>query len=146
MADTHDASVAPVDVAEWPRPKGYVNGMVSAGRGERIVFIAGQIGWNPATAKIESDDFVAQFSVALDNVVAVLRAAGGEASSIARMTVYVTDLDAYRASTREIGRAWRARLGTHFPAMALVGVAGLVEHGAKVEIEATAVLPADLTP
>ena len=79
-------------------------------------------------------------------MLAVVRAAGGEASNIARMTVYVTDLEAYRTSTRAIGQAWRARMGRHFPAMALLGVAGLVEKRAKVEIEATCILPREGNP
>jgi enamine deaminase RidA (YjgF/YER057c/UK114 family) len=78
-------------------------------------------------------------------VLAVVTAAGGEARNIARMTVYVTDLDAYRAGTRAIGQAWRSRMGRHFPAMALLGVAGLVEKRAKVEIEATCILPSEVT-
>ena len=107
----------------------------------RVLFVAGQVGWDPSTGGFESDDLVEQLGRALDNVLAVVGAAGGTASCIARMTVYVTDLDAYRKSTRAIGGAWRARLGKHFPAMALVGVAGLVERRAKIEIEATCVLP-----
>jgi enamine deaminase RidA (YjgF/YER057c/UK114 family) len=121
----------------WMAPKGYVNGM--AGRGE-VLFVAGQIGWD-AQGRIVSDDFATQFDRALANVLAVVEAAGGRATDIARMTVYVTDLDEYRAAARSIGQHWRARLGKHFPAMALVRVAGLLEPGAKVEIEATALLP-----
>jgi enamine deaminase RidA (YjgF/YER057c/UK114 family) len=105
-----------------------------------VLFVAGQVGWHP-DGKFTTDDLAEQFAQALDNVLTVVRAAGGEPSSIARMTVYVTDLDAYRSSTRAIGQAWRARMGRHFPAMALLGVAGLVEKRAKVEIEATCILP-----
>jgi enamine deaminase RidA (YjgF/YER057c/UK114 family) len=105
-----------------------------------VLFVAGQIGWRP-DGKFITDDLAEQFAQALDNVLAVVSTAGGEPSSIARMTVYVTDLDAYRSSTRAIGQAWRARMGRHYPAMALVGVAGLVEERAKVEIEATCILP-----
>ena len=123
----------------WPPPLGYANGMCSLGQGERVLFVAGQVGWRSDGA-FHTDDLGEQFAQALDNVLAVVRAAGGEPSSIARMTVYVTDLDAYRSGTRAIGQAWRARMGRHFPAMALVGVAGLVEKRAKVEIEATCVL------
>lgn len=126
-----------VQPPEWPAPKGYVNGVVGRGR---TLFVAGQIGWNER-CEIETDDFVEQFARALDNVLAVVRAAGGRPEDVARMTVYVTDLDAYRDSLRPIGRAWKERFGKHFPAMALVGVAGLVERRAKVEIEATACLP-----
>lgn len=126
----------------WPSPLGYANGMCSLGRGERVLFVAGQVGWR-ADGAFHTDDLGEQFAQALDNVLAVVRTAGGEPSSIARMTVYVTDLDAYRSSTRAIGQAWRARMGRHFPAMALIGVAGLVEKRAKVEIEATCILPPD---
>jgi enamine deaminase RidA (YjgF/YER057c/UK114 family) len=124
----------------WPPPLGYANGMCSLGKGERVLFVAGQVGWRSDGA-LHTDDLAEQFAQALDNVLTVVRAAGGESSNIARMTVYVTDLDAYRSSTRAIGQAWRARMGRHFPAMALIGVAGLVEKRAKVEIEATCILP-----
>lgn len=120
----------------WPRPRGYSNGMV--GRG--VICVAGQIGWD-ATETIVSDDFVAQFRQALANVVAVVEAAGGAVEHVARLTIYATDLDAYRTRIGEIGPAYRDVFGKHFPAMALVGVAGLVEPRAKVEIEATAILP-----
>ena len=119
----------------WAPAKGYANGVVC--EGGRTVYVAGQIGWD-AQQRFVSDDFVAQFDQALANVVAVVEAAGGRASHIVKMTVYVTDLDAYRVGLRGVGGAWRARLGKHFPAMALVGVVGLVERAAKVEIEAIA--------
>lgn len=121
----------------WARPRGYANGMVGEGR---WLHVAGQIGWGPDQA-FATDDFVAQFAIALDNVLAVVHAAGGEAGSIASMTVYVTDVAQYRARGAEIGSLWRARLGKHFPAMALVAVAALVEPRALVEIQAVAVLP-----
>lgn len=126
-----------VAVPEWPAPKGYVNGMVARGR---TLHVAGQVGWNER-GEFETDDLAEQFAKALDNVLAVVRAAGGSPTDLVRMTIYVTDLDAYRDSLRAVGRAWRERLGKHFPAMALVGVTGLVERRAKVEIEATACLP-----
>jgi enamine deaminase RidA (YjgF/YER057c/UK114 family) len=129
-----------IDPQGWPPPLGYANGLCTLGQGERVLFVAGQVGWHP-DGKFTTDDLAEQFAQALDNVLTVVRAAGGEPSSIARMTVYVTDLDAYRSSTRAIGQAWRARMGRHFPAMALLGVAGLVEKRAKVEIEATCILP-----
>jgi enamine deaminase RidA (YjgF/YER057c/UK114 family) len=128
-----------IEPAGWPPPLGYANGMCTLGQGERVLFVAGQVGWCP-DGTFATDDLGEQFAQALDNVLAVVRAAGGEPASIARMTVYVTDLDAYRAGTRAIGAAWRARMGRHFPAMALLGVAGLVEKRAKVEIEATCIL------
>ncbi|MDI1431294.1 RidA family protein [Polyangium sorediatum] len=117
-------------------PKGYSNGALVSGP---TLFVAGQVGWN-AQCEFETDDLAEQFAQALDNVLAVVRAAGGGPTDLAKMTVYVTDLDAYRGSLKAIGQAWRARLGKHFPAMALLGVAGLVEKRAKVEIEAVAVL------
>ncbi len=119
----------------WAPAKGYANGVVC--EGGRTVYVAGQIAWD-AQQRFVSDDFVAQFDQALANVVAVVEAAGGRATDIVKMTVYVTDLDAYRDGLRGVGGAWRARLGKHFPAMALVGVTGLVERAAKVEIEAIA--------
>ena len=125
-----------VQPPDWPPPKGYANGVAIRGR---TLFIAGQIGWD-AAGKIVSRDLAAQFAQALDNVLAAARAGGGAPEDLAKMTVFVTDLDAYRSSLRAIGQAWKARLGKHFPAMALVGVAGLVEEGAVVEIEAVAVL------
>lgn len=119
----------------WAPAKGYANGVVC--EGGRTVYVAGQIGWD-ASQRFVSDDFVAQFDQALANVVAIVEAAGGAAADVVKMTVYVTDLDAYRSNLRGVGAAWRARLGKHFPAMALVGVTGLVEREAKVEIEAIA--------
>lgn len=129
--------VAPVVVPSWPPPRGYANGMVGQGR---TLHVAGQIGWD-AQGVFHSDELLPQFAQALDNVLAVVAAAGGSATDIASMTVFVTDLDAYRAGLRELGALWRPRLGKHFPAMALVGVAGLVEPRAKVEIQAIAHLP-----
>ena len=134
---TNDRPVRAVDVPGWPRPKGYANGVVMTGR---TLLVAGQIGWN-AEGVFERHDFVGQFEQALRNVVAVVEAAGGKPEHLARMTIYVTDLDAYRASLKEVGEVWRRVIGKVFPAMALVGVAGLVEREALVEIEATASLP-----
>lgn len=118
------------------KPRGYNNGM--KGRGD-VLFVAGQVGWN-REGHIVSSDFVAQFEQALENVLAVVWQAGGGPSSIGRMTVYVTDKEEYKQSTRQLGKLWRAKLGTHYPAMALVEVKALLEDGAKVEIEATALL------
>jgi enamine deaminase RidA (YjgF/YER057c/UK114 family) len=129
-------STTRIDVPEWPPPKGYVNGVLAQGR---TLFVAGQIGWNER-GEFETDDLGEQFAKTLDNVLAVVRAAGGAPTDLAKMTVYVTNLDEYRAARVRIGTAWKARLGKHFPAMALVCVAGLLEPRAKVEIEALAVL------
>jgi enamine deaminase RidA (YjgF/YER057c/UK114 family) len=122
----------------WAKPKGYANGIAARGR---IVSIAGQIGWNPASETFESDDFVDQARQALDNLRAVLRAAGGGPEHLVRMTWYVTDKHEYRARLAEIGRVYRDTIGRIYPAMTLVQVAALLEDRAKVEIEATAVIP-----
>lgn len=131
---------------DWPRPKGYANGIVAEGR---LVFVAGQIGWD-AEQQIVSDPgsspgqaLAEQTEQALRNVVTVLREAGAGAEHVVRMTWYVTDKRAYLASQAAIGRAYRTVMGAHFPAMTLVEVADLLEDGALVEIEATAVLPTE---
>ena len=119
----------------WPRPRGYSNGVLADGE---QVYVAGMVGWNerqefPA-------DFAGQLRQALLNTVAVLGEAGAGPEHVARMTWYVTDLDAYRDNLEAIGAAWREVMGRHFPAMAVVGVAGLVEPDAMIEIESTAVI------
>ena len=129
--------VETVDVTGWPRPKGYANGTITHAP---TLFVAGQVGWVPG-GRFEKKDLVGQFDQALANVIAIVRAAGGAPEHVASMRVYVTDLDAYRTSLTGIGEAWKKHLGRHFPAMALVGVTGLVEKEAVVEIEAVAALP-----
>ena len=121
----------------WARPKGFSNGVVGRGR---VLFVAGQIGWD-GQERFHSDVLHEQWAQALDNVIAVVTAAGGTPQHLARMTVYVVDKREYAAQRKEIGAAWKARLGAHFPAMALLEVKGLLEDRAKVEIEATAILP-----
>jgi enamine deaminase RidA (YjgF/YER057c/UK114 family) len=123
--------------AGWAVPKGYANGMAAQGR---LVFTAGQIGWNPETCQFETDDFVEQVEQTLRNVVAILKTAGAEPRHLVRLTWYVTDKTAYLERQKEIGRVYREVMGKHFPAMAVVVVAGLLEDRAKVEIEATAVV------
>jgi enamine deaminase RidA (YjgF/YER057c/UK114 family)/DNA-binding XRE family transcriptional regulator len=123
--------------AGWPRPKGYSNGIAAEGR---LVFVAGQIGWDEREA-IVSDDLVAQIEQVLANTLAVLREAGAGPEHVVRMTWYIADREAYLARRREIGVVWRRLMGKVFPAMAMVVVAGLIEERAKVEIETTAVLP-----
>jgi enamine deaminase RidA (YjgF/YER057c/UK114 family) len=125
-----------VVVDGWPAPKGYSNGRV--GRGP-VLHVAGQIGWTPQGV-FEAKDLVGQFAVALSNVIAVVHAAHGKVSDIAEMTVYVTDIEAYRAARKQLGPIWRERMQSHFPAMALVGVSALVEPEALVEIQAVAYL------
>ena len=124
----------------WAQPRGYANGIAAEGR---CVFVAGQVGWN-AAGEFETDDFVGQVRQALANVVAVLAEAGGTPDQIARMTWYITDKAEYRAAMRDVGRVYREVIGAHYPAMTLVQVAALLEDRAKVEIEATAVLPSRL--
>ena len=119
-------------------PKGWNNGVL-APAGGRLLFIAGQAGWengNPGTPPA----FVEQFGRALDKIVTVVKAAGGQPGDVVRMTAFVTDLAAWRAGVKALGEVWRARFGKHYPAMALIEVKGLVDRGALVEIEATAVL------
>jgi enamine deaminase RidA (YjgF/YER057c/UK114 family) len=121
----------------WPRPKGYANGVVAKGR---QVYIAGMIGWD-AEGRFHTDDFGGQVRQALQNVADVLKAAGGKGDNIVRMTWYVTDKREYLAAAREIGRAFREIIGHYDIAMTAVEVKALIEDRAKVEIEATAVLP-----
>jgi enamine deaminase RidA (YjgF/YER057c/UK114 family) len=123
----------------WKSPRGYANGISVTGA-EKLVFVAGQIAWDADQKLVGAGDMAAQFAQVLRNVVAVVRAADGEPRHIVRMTCYVTDKQQYLAATREIGAAWREILGKHYPAMALVQVAGLLEPGALVEIEATAAI------
>lgn len=121
----------------WPRPSGYAN--ATAAEGE-TVFVAGQIGWT-AEGLFESDDLVDQIRQALINVKAVLAAAGAGPEHVVRLNWFVTDMDGYRARPKEIGAAYREVMGKTYPAMGCFGVSALVERQAKVEIEATAVLP-----
>jgi len=121
----------------WAAPKGYSNGVAARGT---FVAIGGQIGWN-AQQTFESDDFVAQARQALENVVAVLAQAGGRPEHLVRLTWYVVDRDEYVGALRELGRAYREVLGRHYPAMTAVEVGALIEPRARVEIEATAIVP-----
>lgn len=118
-------------------PRGYSNGLLYPA-GARMLFVAGQIGWNKEG--VFPQGLEAQFDLALENILAVVREAGGDATSIGRLTVYVVDKRDYMLKTREIGRAYRTRMGKHFPAMALVQVSALLEDRALVEIEATAMI------
>ena len=121
----------------WAPAKGFANGVAATGR---QVFVAGQVGWN-AEQRFESDDFVAQVEQALTNVIAVLAEADARPEHLVRLTWYVTDKREYLARLAEVGQAYRRVIGRHFPAMTLVEVAALLEDRAKVEIEATAVIP-----
>jgi enamine deaminase RidA (YjgF/YER057c/UK114 family) len=120
-------------------PKGFSNGIL-APAGGRLLFVAGQIAWDE-TQRIVSPDFPRQFAQALENVLTVVRAAGGQPEHVVRFTVFVTDKEEYRAAAKTVGVEYRRLMGKHFPAMSLLEVSGLLEPGAKVEIEATAVVP-----
>jgi len=122
----------------WARPKGYSNGIVSAGR---MVFVAGQVGWDEQEV-FRSEDLVAQVRQALTNIVAILAEAGAKPTDIVRMNWYLADSVEYNARLAEIGGVYRELIGRHFPAMTALQVAGFVETGAKIEIEVTAMLPA----
>jgi enamine deaminase RidA (YjgF/YER057c/UK114 family) len=122
----------------WKQPKGFANGIVAEGR---LVFLAGQVGWN-AEQKFDSADFVAQVRQALANIVTLVGEAGGRPEHITRLTWYVTDKAEYLSRLTEVGRVYRDVMGKHFPTMTLVQVVALVEDLARVEIEATAVVPA----
>jgi enamine deaminase RidA (YjgF/YER057c/UK114 family) len=121
----------------WAAPKGYSNGVVASGR---QVYLAGQIGWNESQQLVGSR-FAVQFRQALQNIVTLLAQAGGRPEHLVRLTWFVTNLDEYRAEGKEIGAAYRDVIGRHYPPMSVVQVVSLVEQGAKVEIEATAVVP-----
>ena len=120
----------------WARPKGYSNGIVASGR---MVFVAGQVGWD-SQEKFNSDNLAEQAAQALSNIVAILAEAGAKPSDIVRMNWYLADKDEYNASLADIGAAYRRIIGRHFPVMTALQVAGFVEHGAKLEIEVTAVI------
>lgn len=124
---------------DWASAKGYANGMaVTLSAGSQLIFTGGQIGWN-AQQQFESDDFIAQTSQALRNVLQILQQASAGPEHMMRMTWYITDCDEYSARLRELGQAYREVMGKNFPTMSCVGVARLVEKRAKVEIEVTAV-------
>ena len=122
----------------WAPPIGYANGIVvPAGR---MVFIAGQVGWDDQQ-QFHSEDLIPQFEQALKNILAILAQAGGAPNHICRMTAYCIDRPAYLASRAKLGAIWRKLMGTHYPAMSMIFVADLLDHPAKIELEATAVIP-----
>jgi enamine deaminase RidA (YjgF/YER057c/UK114 family) len=123
----------------WLLPVGYANGIsVAAGR---IVFVAGQVGWN-ADQHFASEELVPQFRQALENILAILAEAGGKPNHICRLTAFCIDKPAYLAGRRELGRIWKSLMGNHYPAMSMIFVADLLDTPAKIELEATAVIPA----
>lgn len=122
----------------WPRPRGYSNCAVAKGR---MAVLAGQIGWNPATGSFDTDDFAGQTRQALHNIVDLLIAAGARPQDLVRLTWYVLDREEYLSATRDIGAAYREIIGNHYPPMSVIVVSGLLEPRARVEIEATAIIP-----
>lgn len=123
---------------DWMPPIGYANGIsVPAGR---IVFIAGQVGWD-AEQRFQSEELVPQFEQALKNILAILAEAGGAPNHICRLTAFCIDKPAYLAGRRELGRIWKSLIGNHYPAMSMIFVADLLDTPAKIELEATAVIP-----
>ena len=132
-----------IDVVQppgWAKPKGYANGVLVKDP-SRFVYTAGQVAWDEDQNLVGEGDFVAQFGQALANVLAVVREAGGMAQHLVRLTMYVTDKQAYLDHAKELGPVYRERMGGHYPAMAMVEVKGLLEPGAMIEIEGTAALP-----
>ena len=121
----------------WARPKGYSNGIVTEGR---LLFMAGQVGWN-ADEQFQSDDFTGQVEQALKNIVAIVNDAGGEPENIVRMTWFIADRAEYLAAQKPLGKIYRTVIGRHWPVMTVVEVSAFIEDRAKVEIEATAVIP-----
>lgn len=123
----------------WAPPIGYSNGIaVDAGR---IIFVAGQVGWD-AQQRFQSEDIAPQFDQALANILDVLAVAGAKGEQICRLTAYCCDKPAYMAARRELGAIWRRRMGNHYPAMSMIFVSDLLDHPGKIELEATAVIPA----
>jgi enamine deaminase RidA (YjgF/YER057c/UK114 family) len=128
----------PIIPEGWSRPAGYAHGMTARGT---VVTTAGMVGWNPVTEEFEHDDFAGQAAQALRNIIAVVAAAGGKPHDVVRLTWYILDKDEYTRARKPLGAAYREILGPHFPAMTVVVVSGLLEPAARLEIEATAVLP-----
>ena len=121
----------------WKPPVGYANGIAASGR---LVFIAGQVGWD-AQQRFQSEAIAPQFEQALKNVLAVLAAAGGRPEHLCRITAFCCDREAYLAARGELGRTWRALMGRHYPAMSMIFVSDLLDRPGKIELEATAVIP-----
>jgi enamine deaminase RidA (YjgF/YER057c/UK114 family) len=134
-----DAKAVEVLMPEgWAPPIGYANGV--AAKPGRVVFVAGQVGWDERQ-QFQSADLVPQFRQALENVLAVVAAAGGKPEHVCRMTAYCCDKPAYLAARPQLGTIWRELMGKHFPAMSMIFVSDLLDHPAKIELEATAIVP-----
>jgi enamine deaminase RidA (YjgF/YER057c/UK114 family) len=127
-----------VNPKDWPHPSGYSTAVIAEGK---IIAIAGQVGWDPITEKLVSDDLAQQCRQALANVLTALEAAGGKPEHLIRLTWYVTNREAYLKNLAKIGKAYHDELGAHFPAMSVVVVSALLEKAAQVKVEATAVIP-----
>lgn len=138
MSEPPDFAMRALSPAGWARPRGYAHGVTATGR---VVALAGQIGWNPATSAFETDDFTLQVRQALANIAALLREAGAEPRHLVRLTWFITDRAAYLGALREIGAAYREEIGAVYPPMSVIVVTALIEARARVEIEATAVVP-----
>jgi enamine deaminase RidA (YjgF/YER057c/UK114 family) len=121
----------------WKAPVGYANGIEARGR---LVFVAGQVGWN-AEQVFQTEDLAAQFSQALKNILAVLAEAGAGPQHVCRMTAYCCDKPAYLAARPALGRIWRELMGRHYPCMSMIFVSDLLDSPGKIELEATAVIP-----
>lgn len=139
MSEDPTPAARPLTPAGWARPRGYAHGVTATGR---VVALAGQIGWNPATSTFETDDFTEQVRQSLANIAALLREAQAEPQHLVRLTWFITDRAAYLGALREIGAAYREQIGPFYPPMSVIVVSALVEARARVEIEATAVVPA----
>lgn len=133
-----DLSAEMVRPQGWPRPAGYADGVAASGR---VIAVAGQTGTDPASGRLVSEDFAEQVAQALARIVTVLRAARAEPTHVVRLTWFVTDRDLYVAARGAVGAAYREIFGAHYPAMSVIVVSGLLDPGALVEIEATAVVP-----
>ena len=136
----NDIRIRPIHPEGWAPAKGYANGVLVDAPG-RMLFVAGQVAWDMEQRLVGVGDFVTQFRTALANVVTVVQTAGGRPLDVVRLTIYVTDKHLYLSSLGPVGEAYREIMGRHYPAISLVQVAGLVEEGALVEIEATAAIP-----
>jgi enamine deaminase RidA (YjgF/YER057c/UK114 family) len=132
-------SLQTIDPSGWKKPKGYSNAVI-APPGARLVFLAGQVAWDEQERLVGAGDFAAQFERALSNVIAALRAAGGEPQHLASLTIFVVDTKQYTAAAKELGAIWKRLVGRHYPAMALVQVAALLEEGALLEIQGLAAI------
>lgn len=132
-------SLETISVDGWKPPRGYSNGML-APAGSRLLAVAGQIAWDAQQQLVGGGDFAAQFRQALSNVVTVVRSAGGAPTDLMSLTIYVVDKQVYLAATKELGAIWKDVVGRHYPTMALVEVADLLEEGAQVEIQALAAI------